>query len=531
MSSNLAESASRQPRQGKCWLRAPSASTCFAHMLPLIPLLAALLAMLPLVLHVHVAEYDEAVFLDVARNIQRLGTPLRSIGQAGSPYLIHTPLYPYLLAACGRVCTADVLLARSLTVVSALGCVLLTFLIGRRIADAFSGLVAGLLLALNPFFAVYSFFVTMEVPMVCAALAGVWLLLLSERGERQRLLWAAGCSFAVAVLLKEFALLFVACAGLYLVLARRTETHGVRLPQTGLAALLSPTVLGLAGWAVWGWTSSPAGFTAALRRWLGSIAPGTGSDPRMLLSLSQWARQISFDLLGPGLLAGVLLAGAVWLARDRRRPTPEQGLLWGYLLFAIALSFVTHLKELRHIVGTIPMAALVAGTGLNWRTEFGRWKLSPAWRKGLLALTAVLLLGLASPVRIPTTRPKGIGDWLAPFYAQRLLHSDPFYNVLRLAGIYIGSQAPAGEELIVAHQATVVAYYADRHYNMLYTLSQEGIMQVLAHTDHLLWDDSNLIGLDGEQAREVQEYVAEHFDVQQIIQDEHRQVTYYRRTN
>jgi 4-amino-4-deoxy-L-arabinose transferase-like glycosyltransferase len=495
------------------------------------PLIVATLLMLPAAINVRVVEYDEAIFLDVARNIQRFGLPLRSIGTAGSLYLGDTPLYPYLIAACGSACVNSPLPARLLTAISGLVCVWLTFLIGKRIRDAYSGLVAGLLLALSPFFAVYSFFVRMEVPMLCASLAGLWLLLLSERGKRQGWLWAAGCAFAVAVLLKEFALLFIACAGLYIVLVRRAEEHRAQIPWGTLTALLCPAAFGLAAWAVWGWESSPIGFISAMQRWLAAIAPGSAGEARTLISASQWGRQIASDLLGPGLLAGVLLVAALWLAGGRRRLTPEQCLLWGYLISAIALSFLTHLKELRHIIGTIPVAALVIGTGLEWRKEFSRWRLSRGLPKVLVALAAVLLLSLASPVRVPLTRPAGISDWLAPFYAQRLLRSDPFYNVLRLAGIYIRNHAPAEEELVVAHQATVVAYYADRHYNMLYTLSQEGIMQVLAHTNHLLWDDPILTRLDGEQVKEVQEYVAQHFDVEQIIQDEHRRITYYRRKN
>jgi 4-amino-4-deoxy-L-arabinose transferase-like glycosyltransferase len=488
-------------------------------------------SILPIAMTVRVAEYDEAIFLDVARNIGRLGLPLRSIGTPGSIYFDHTPLYPYLIAACGSACANSVLLARLLTAMSGLVCVGLTYLIGKKVRDEYSGLVAGLLLALNPFFVVYAFFVTMEVPMMCAALAGLWLLLMSERGKRQGWLWASGCAFAVAVLLKEFGLLFIACAVAYIILAHRQEKPRVGIPWGNLAALVVPAALGLAAWAIWGLESSPAGFISAIKRWVDAVAPSNAADVRMLTSTSQWGRQIVSDLLSPGLFAGVLLVAALWLAGGCRRITLEQGLLWGYLVLAIALSFITRLKEPRHIIGTIPVAALVIGTGPDWRKMFSRWRLSRSLPKVVVVLVAVLLLSLASPVRIPLVRPTGVGDWLAPFYAQRLLHSDSFYNVLRLAGGYIHDHGLANEELVVAHQATVVAYYADRHYNMLYTRSQEEIMQVLAHTPHLLWDDPILTRLDDEQVKEVQQYVEQLFEVEQVIRDEYRQVTYYRRKN
>lgn len=63
------------------------------------PLILALGIQTVLVVSVQAVEYDEAIFLDVARNICRSGLPLRSIGEAGRYYLEHTPLYPYTLGA------------------------------------------------------------------------------------------------------------------------------------------------------------------------------------------------------------------------------------------------------------------------------------------------------------------------------------------------------------------------------------------------------------------------------------------------
>ncbi|MBI1879849.1 MAG: hypothetical protein HYR94_16785, partial [Chloroflexi bacterium] len=45
----------------------------------------------------HIAEYDETLHLDVARNIYRFGLPIRSLG-SGEAYLYHPPLFLYLIA-------------------------------------------------------------------------------------------------------------------------------------------------------------------------------------------------------------------------------------------------------------------------------------------------------------------------------------------------------------------------------------------------------------------------------------------------
>ncbi len=52
-----------------------------------------------LIYYARITDYDEAVFLDVARNIQRSQLPLRSIGREGVLYFIHTPLYLYVVTA------------------------------------------------------------------------------------------------------------------------------------------------------------------------------------------------------------------------------------------------------------------------------------------------------------------------------------------------------------------------------------------------------------------------------------------------
>ena len=48
---------------------------------------------------VRVADYDEAIFLDVAQAIREEGLPIRNIAPDGVFFFNHTPLYSYTLAA------------------------------------------------------------------------------------------------------------------------------------------------------------------------------------------------------------------------------------------------------------------------------------------------------------------------------------------------------------------------------------------------------------------------------------------------
>ena len=116
--------------------------------------MAALIAVVvPLAIHVRVLEYDEAVFMDVARNIQRLGLPFRSLGEQGQPAFEHTPLYLYVLSLYAQPSEIGIFGARLVTLAFGLGSVWLTFEIGRSIRDSLAGFVAALLLAINAFFA------------------------------------------------------------------------------------------------------------------------------------------------------------------------------------------------------------------------------------------------------------------------------------------------------------------------------------------------------------------------------------------
>ena len=126
--------------------------------------MAALIAVVvPLAINVHVLEYDEAVFMGVARNIQRLGLPFRSLGEQGQPAFEHTPLYLYVLSLYARPSEIGIFGARLVTLAFGLGSVWLTFEIGRRIRDSLAGFVAALLLAINAFFALHTFFVRMAI--------------------------------------------------------------------------------------------------------------------------------------------------------------------------------------------------------------------------------------------------------------------------------------------------------------------------------------------------------------------------------
>ncbi|MDQ1300431.1 MAG: hypothetical protein QG637_349, partial [Chloroflexota bacterium] len=438
----------------------------------------------------------------------------------------------YLLSSYAAPSEHGILLARLITAAFGLGCVWLTYQIGAHLSNPAGGFVASLLLAVTSFFALHSFFISMEIFMVFAMLAGL-LLLLTRDTRRLGPILAAGIALGLAVSFKEVALLFVLWGGGYILFLRRREFRRVTV---SLAALLLPTGLGLVGWGAGAWKLSPDAFAATMNRWVSSMAATNLLDPRVRVNALHWAQQITDDLLGPALVVGVTVSLLIQLGRLKWRPpgapwlTPTQGLLWGYFLSAIVISFGVRLKELRHLIGILPIACLLIGTSVDWQALAGNVLRRRNWaHKAIFSAAIAIFLLSASPLRWPVGPVTSVASWLDPSYGWRVLENDRFYNVLRLTGLYLKEHTDPSDVITVAHQATVTAYYADRHYLMLYTLRNDAIERILAQTQYLVWDDEDFQALTRAEVAELRHRVEQRFTLSAVIHDGSRAVKVYRR--
>ena len=113
-------------------------------------------------------NFDEHIFLDVGRHLVDTGLPLRAYAEPGRPTLFfdHTPLYVYFVALVtalggptGTHPPVDHARLRAADRPARLPSSASSFVASR------SALVGSMLVAVNPFFVTYSWFVRMEVPM------------------------------------------------------------------------------------------------------------------------------------------------------------------------------------------------------------------------------------------------------------------------------------------------------------------------------------------------------------------------------
>lgn len=319
-----------------------------AILIPIIVFLA--LEALQIRLH-RPADYDEHIFLDVGASILRTGVPIRTYDfPRPAPFFDHTPLYVYVVALLTSLGSDTLTLGRAVSLVCGLGTVVLVFLVARDVRGTASGFVAALLLASSPFFAGFSWFLRMEVPL------SFFLVLAFYALVHERFL-AAGLAIAVAVMLKEIALAFwLVAVGFVLI------RHGWR--RALLVGL--PTVVAFVGWLAYAWTLSPNQFVGTMYRWLNSAGGDVQiNDPRLRVSRLAWLKTIAVDIVGPLLLMG--LAAAVALAVERRQRLPP--VVWipiAYVVLAVGSSFVIRLKEPRYLIAVIPMAALTVGLLVDW---------------------------------------------------------------------------------------------------------------------------------------------------------------------
>ena len=479
------------------------------------------LGLLPLITQVHVAEYDEAIFLDVANSIHTTDAPLRSLGADSIFFFDHTPLYIYFISPLVGSADTRLTIARWLTLIFAVGCVWLVFLCGEHLKNTLAGFVAALLTAVNSFFLIYSFFVRMEVLMAFLVVLSFYCLIRSEKTGDRVWCFLAGLALGGAVLTKEMALGLAVVYFVYIAFVSRWPDRVWRLVLS-----LGPSLIALSGWVLWAWAWSPADTQAALNRWFASAAL-TVADSRAQITTAQWTSQLGGDLLGWTVVA-LSLVSVYFCVKAARQGTRAALVPVLYVVVAVGFSYLVRLKELRHLIAVVPMMALLIGVGMSQLFDDLKMR---QMRGAQIVLGALLVIAIldTSPLRfgIPD---KADSAWLDPLYAFRLSENDRYYAALRSAGVYLSEHTQPGEILNVVHEATVTSLYADRHYNMLYVLPFEAIIETLSQAHYLVYDDHVFLQLNDSQIQAVEAYIHDHFSVAAEMTDNGRDVLIYQRT-
>ncbi|MBP6017002.1 MAG: glycosyltransferase family 39 protein [Candidatus Promineofilum sp.] len=487
-------------------------------------LLLFLALQLPPMLRVSIAQYDESIFLDIARNIHTTGLPLRSLGPQGQLELDQTPLYLYLLSGLTLIFGENLFLLRLVTLAAAAGCILMVYVIAGRARGWPSGLVAALLLALSPFFNLYSFFLRMEVFTNLFLLLAIFWLAEDQARLTSRRAAAAGTAMATAVLLKVVAVTFW-MAALPWALWRLWRAAG-RWPK--LVWLALPTLVGLGLWVLALWLDPARAASAG--RWGAALGVGGNAvDVRLNVQLWNWILLIVRTVLGWEMVA-LLIVALVAYAAAWRKQHPLAHLLVVYIGLTVGLSLFVQLKEARHLFGTIPAVTLLIGIAIPWQSLLGRARRRPTTAV-VAGLAAAALLWSLSPLRLPAAAEMGQGEmWWSPVVRDRYFHNDARLASLRDAGVHLAAASPDDAFILIARQGPIVGYYAGRHYTFLYTGTFDRNMALLREGEFLVMDPPvDFWAQTPEESEALLGYVAGNYTAVRVFDSGDNTVTLYRR--
>lgn len=285
-----------------------------------------------------------------------------------------------------------------------------TYAAGRDLFGQRVGLIAALLIALNPWMIEYSRTSWVQAllpffgPLIFWLLTSVW----TGEAPRPRRRFLIGCG-ALAVMTQTYLLAFAALAPVGLLSFLYRRRIGWRTLLVGAFLILIPTAL--YGAAL---LSDSVSATAKLREfgqggarlsaeaWIHAVRLVTGHEYAASRGLNAPIRDavLRFNLSEIAhfaLLAALIAGGVILLGRIRHDPRALITLIW-FALPPLMMSYVSRPVHPFYLLLTLPTGHLLAGMGLAWA---GQWlkRTSPRLSVGI-GLTAVSAFGLLCTLNV-----------------------------------------------------------------------------------------------------------------------------------
>ncbi|VAW31166.1 hypothetical protein MNBD_CHLOROFLEXI01-4664 [hydrothermal vent metagenome] len=264
----------------------------------------------------------------------------------------HPPLVPIIYGLGMRVIGVSQLAARSITVVFALGTGWLTYLIGRRLFNRQTALLAALLLFTFPLVFRLGAAAMVETPLTFFFTLTVFLALrLAERPSAARLLWV-GLAFG-AGLLSKYTMVFALPLVFGIITVRGSFKQAVR--YFSLMGIIGALLL--AGWLLF------ANQLDILQRQVSTIMEYAG-----LVLTTEYGRQVLFETMSNRLPSALgvynlpLLAVGGLFVLKRRQPVDWVLLFW---ILSVWLPLSLTLPDHRYFLPSFPAIALMAALGLQ----------------------------------------------------------------------------------------------------------------------------------------------------------------------
>lgn len=486
----------------------------------LFPVGLYLLFQLPLYFFVRVVEYDEAIYLNIARNLSSTGIANRSLGK-GVLYAEHTSVYQHFVGLLHLLVGDQIFLFRFITSLFGLGILLLVWSLVNQQVGSEGALISSLIVAVNPFFNRYAFFIREEIWMCLFILLALWSIFKIELGnDNRKQIYQIALWLTLAFLTKELSLIFSLFVIPYLFMTGEKMHDRVFRAAVPSFSILAGFVL----WLFWVNWIDPLRFAKVAQRWRVSVLGGKGGFSFDWGEAILWSQKIVHSILTPTFVALFLIGLVMTMIKICRSKSLDSRILFVGLfpLFAVGISLLISLKRDRHIMPILFIAAISIGLMIDWSKIFA-WSRKSLINSGVALVIALLILFEMSPLQFPT-QYNLVDTYFEDVYLKRLFINDRHYNVLQQAGERLSELAKDDEIIYVVNEGPVIGYYAERNYQFLYTSSFDQIINYLDRANWLVEDANTYLFLSKDEQTNLANFIQCAFEPGQPVSTEFREV-------
>jgi 4-amino-4-deoxy-L-arabinose transferase-like glycosyltransferase len=421
-------------------------------------------------------DFDEAVYMDVARSIVRTGK-LISSNYPPKPFLIHPPLFYYLVSISFALLGPGLEAGRLVSTLMSIGNLAFVFHFLRGARGNRWAAAGTLLVAVNPAFLYYGHSIYMEMTVALWITAALWAF--SRAGTGQSFRWErwTGVFLGLACVTKYYAGILVVVMAL---VTWSRDGRGSSLRLRRLVALLGPVAVAGAMWVALGLAIGARDFIGSQLSW-GLPAPPSEIYSWRHASNGLFLRELIGVLTPPfaclAAIGLVVAARRLWRHRSRLRGSVEMVLVifpLAYLLFLLTFRE----KDIKYVVPLIPALGILIGLAptVAWARRLPVWS---RWT-GTLALAA--LGSPLLPLYDPVTQQRHDNLWV--FGIRR----DPEYRRYCEAGVVAGSATSPGQVVACQRKGPIIGYYADRPYLDFWGFSPEEATPYLKQAEIVVLD-------------------------------------------
>ncbi|MCK4427440.1 MAG: glycosyltransferase family 39 protein [candidate division Zixibacteria bacterium] len=422
-------------------------------------------------------DYDESIYLYVAKTIKASGLPYRFFG-ADSPFLMHPPLFYYILTGFLIILGNQLFVARLVSTVFSLAIIILVYLIVSKYKGKEVGLVSIFILAINPAFLYYSHSVYMEITLAFLSLMSIFLFLKGEEEKKTKFFVWSGVFLGLSLITKYYSVILFLFFFLYFVI----EFKWTFFYRPQFYSWLFPVVFLFMLWLGFGYWVGKDAFTEQTLGWF----------RKPLGNLYSWRLVSNFvyfkEMIGAitPIFSLLFLYGIFkWLKNIiKNREIKFMNILPIYFFMYFVYFIKMPFKDIKYIIPLLPL--MVIATGVNIDTHSLNLRRYSGFKYLALGLALVIVVVGLSPLSVlydPTTHH--FHDNLYQFGIKR----DYEYRIYKDIGEFLKSKLKISDTIACQNKAPIIGVYAETIYINLWSLSIEEMKQQIFASDAVVMEE------------------------------------------